>query len=315
MTPSTSSRQSDLLFDESPLVIQRSAIRAFGLLEALLLQQLRYWSERATCVHNGRTWVYKTYQDWSDELGVSAKACRGALDRLRREGLVAAIQNPADPRDRTLWWRLTLDGDQEPDDAQEPGPGAPPAPEGSSGDAEGTSRARVPRPSALGEKKELPETTSRERASARADAPARGNRARPEPPDFPESFPDQLRPVAVEACKVLAGTAELRGAKAVQLGAVARAVASYPDRDHRAVAGDVEHWLLYGNGQRAVCKDVVARYRKFLETSEPVAKAATATGEYAAPRLNGANGGSARFTRGAPARDFSKYDRAAGLIP
>jgi hypothetical protein len=35
-----------------------------------------------------------------------------------------------------------------------------------------------------------------------------------------------------------------------------------------AVAEKVSHWLVYGNGQRAQCKDVVARWRDWCD-SEP----------------------------------------------
>jgi hypothetical protein len=112
-----------LLLDESPVFVQPSLVRRLGLLEAAIVQQLHYWSQRATRTHEGHVYVYKTYQDWSDEIGVSAKAARGAMDRLRKEGVVVGIQNPTDARDRTLWWRIDHDVLES---------GAPNAPEGSS---------------------------------------------------------------------------------------------------------------------------------------------------------------------------------------
>lgn len=133
-----------LLLDERAVVVQPSLVRRLGIIEAALVQQLHYWAQRATRLHDGHSWVYKTYQDWSEEIGVSAKAARGALDRLRRDGIVVAIQNPADPRDRTLWWRI---------DHAVLEPSGPSAPQGSStasegGPAatEGSSRAPVPSP-------------------------------------------------------------------------------------------------------------------------------------------------------------------------
>lgn len=96
-----------------------------------------------------------------------------------------------------------------------------------------------------------------------------------EPADFPEGFPESLRPVARRVAEVLAGIAAHRpGAAAVRLGAVARAMRDYPDRDYLAVAGDLEHWLLYGNGQRAQAKDVARRYRFFLDGAPVLARPA-----------------------------------------
>jgi hypothetical protein len=133
---------SGLLLDERLLCYQPALVRRLGLAEAAIVQQLHYWAQRATNIYEGERWVYKTYGDWSGEIGVSTKAVRGALDRLRRDGVVVAMQSPLDARDRTLWWRINhkvLNGESTPS-----APGAPSAPEGSPSAAEGSSRAGVP---------------------------------------------------------------------------------------------------------------------------------------------------------------------------
>lgn len=159
-----------LLLDEPLLTYQPALVRRIGLAEAAIVQQLQFWSRHATMVHDGHAWVYKTYADWANEIGLSTKAIRGATDRLRKTGLVVAIQSPLDPRDRTLWWRIDyrmLDDDEE---------GSPSAPEGSPTAAQGSSRARVPPgpsdPTGIGNSTEITtEKTARERAdaSSRAD--------------------------------------------------------------------------------------------------------------------------------------------------
>lgn len=119
---------SDLLLNEPPVLVQPSLVRRLGMVEAAIVQQLHYWSARATIVHEGERYVYKTYQDWSDEIGITSKQARGALDRLRASGVVVGVQNPTDSRDRTLWWRIdhaVLNGG-------DTDPGARSAPEGSS---------------------------------------------------------------------------------------------------------------------------------------------------------------------------------------
>lgn len=126
---------SNLVLDEYPIVIQASLVRRLGIAEAALVQQLHYWSGRATRTHDGHTWVYKTYADWSQEIGLSTKACRGALDKLRRAGVVIAVENPTDARDHTLWWRIDYDV---------LGEGSQSAPQGSPTAREGISRAGVP---------------------------------------------------------------------------------------------------------------------------------------------------------------------------
>lgn len=95
-----------LLLDERIIAVQPALIRVLGASEAIILQQLHFWLTRATCEHDGEMWVYKTYADWGDETGMSQKAVRGALDRLRKIDVVIAVQNPRDPHDRTRWWRI-----------------------------------------------------------------------------------------------------------------------------------------------------------------------------------------------------------------
>jgi hypothetical protein len=244
---------SDLLLNEPPLIVFPSLVRRLGLVEAALVQQLHYWSQRATRTHDGFVWVYKTYQDWSDEIGVSAKAARGALDRLRRDGLVVAIQNPTDLRDRTLWWRVDHDvlesgAPSDPGGGQTDPGGAPAAPAGSS-------NARAPQCSA--------ETTSESTAEKRASAPEDA---------FPEDLPQALHDTAIAVGKLLKRTALTRGQKkAVTRAAVGHAVLTFADRDHVQVAREVEAWLLHGRGATKQCKDIVSRYRNFLANSDPMA--------------------------------------------
>jgi hypothetical protein len=93
----------------------------------------------------------------------------------------------------------------------------------------------------------------------------------PDPDRLPADFDLRLATAAKRCLPILQRTAEARGAKPVTLLAVARAVESYPQRDHVAVAGNVEHWLVHGIGAKQKPKDIVARFRNFLDSSEDVA--------------------------------------------
>lgn len=101
-------------------------------------------------------------------------------------------------------------------------------------------------------------------------ARARGSRSDPDPEVLPKGFETRLAS-AVEAClPILRRTAEARGSKPVTLVAVARAIESHPKKDHRAIAGDLEHWLVHGNGVKRPAKDVVSRFRNFLSDAPDV---------------------------------------------
>lgn len=90
--------------------------------------------------------------------------------------------------------------------------------------------------------------------------------------EFPDDLPSELHDVAVTVGKILKATALTRGQKReVTRAAVGHAVLTYPDRDHVRVARDVEFWLLHGKGARKPCADIVARFRNFLDGSEPMA--------------------------------------------
>lgn len=59
------------------------------------------------------------------------------------------------------------------------------------------------------------------------------------------------------------------------LAAVGRTLASLRDRDHVAVADDVEHYWTFGAGQNRSMRDLVATYRNRLATAPIVASSAT----------------------------------------
>jgi hypothetical protein len=111
---------SALLLDEPLLTYQPALVRRFGLAEAAIIQQLHFWMRHATVEHAGHKWVYKTYSEWSDEIGVTAEIARRTCAKLRNLEVLVAIQNPRDPRDRTLWWRINYEATDPPADLASP---------------------------------------------------------------------------------------------------------------------------------------------------------------------------------------------------
>lgn len=96
---------SALLLDEPCLVIQPALVRALGYIaDAAVLQQMHYWQSRATAQHAGRRWIYKTYDDWSIEIGITPKQTRTSIGRLEAAGLVESCQPEA--YNRRKWYRV-----------------------------------------------------------------------------------------------------------------------------------------------------------------------------------------------------------------
>jgi DNA-binding Lrp family transcriptional regulator len=243
---------SALLLDDRLLCYQPALVRRLGLAEAAIVQQLHYWAPHANNSHDGHVWVYKTYEDWSAEIGISAKAVRGALDRLRRDGVVVGIQSPVDNRDRTLWWRIDHDvlnanGSPEP-------PGSRSAPEGSPTALTGSSHARVP--DAV---QRVRAETTKERKNARADRKMQ----------IPDGFPDELRPHAREVMRILrAVAADHPMAKAVYPREVGLAIMAYPRRPLVETAHALAGWAV--DPKRPI-KDVASTYRTFLKRERDLA--------------------------------------------
>jgi biotin operon repressor len=106
-----------LLHDEKSVVIQPEIVRRLGnLSDAAVLQQLNYWMPHAKVYHDEQKWVFKTYQNWAKEIGISEHQVRRAMDRLIERGLVTV----ANPSGRTNHYAINydhplLDGAESPD--------------------------------------------------------------------------------------------------------------------------------------------------------------------------------------------------------
>jgi hypothetical protein len=110
-----------LLFDEHPLVILPELAVLIGLNEAVVLQQLHYWLQKSNHFHEGRRWVYNTYDQWQRQFPFwSTVTVRRTLMALRKP---YTPKNPQDRKvergplvvtgcfnrasfDRTMWWAI-----------------------------------------------------------------------------------------------------------------------------------------------------------------------------------------------------------------
>ena len=107
--------------------------------------------------------------------------------------------------------------------------------------------------------------------STRQDKTEQNKKKKAAPQDLPPDFPADLVVAVDSTLPVLQSIAEARGAKPVTRLALAKVIEQYPRHAHLKVARSLDHWLLHGGGEKKPCKDVVARYRNFLDREEPVA--------------------------------------------
>lgn len=95
-----------LLHDERSVVIQPEMVRRLGnLADAAVLQQLNYWMPHAKVEHQGRLWVYKTYENLGDEIGLTGQQVRRSIERLEAVGLVSSCV----PKGRTKHYAVNYD--------------------------------------------------------------------------------------------------------------------------------------------------------------------------------------------------------------
>jgi hypothetical protein len=97
--------------------------------------------------------------------------------------------------------------------------------------------------------------------------PARSRTRRVDPAQLPDDFPDDLLPAIAAVLPVLRRVHGMRGGTEPTRRGVALAVHRFPDRDHAAVAGELEQWATAGNGTRRNVKDWSGTFASFLGRS------------------------------------------------
>ena len=95
-----------LLHDEKSVVIQPEIVRRLGnLADAAVLQQLNYRMAQAKVEHAGRLWVYKSYDNWAEEIGITGQQVRRSVERLEALGVISSCV----PRGRTKHYAINYD--------------------------------------------------------------------------------------------------------------------------------------------------------------------------------------------------------------
>ena len=103
------------LFDEHPIIANKTLAREIGLNEALVLQQINYWIEinRKTGknFYEGRYWTYNSIRSWqeNDFDYMSFETVKRTFTKLEKQGYLITGNFNKDPRDKTKWYSINED--------------------------------------------------------------------------------------------------------------------------------------------------------------------------------------------------------------
>ncbi|HHB1580007.1 TPA: hypothetical protein ACN983_005155, partial [Vibrio parahaemolyticus] len=103
-----------MLFVERPLVVNPKLAADIGLNEAIVLQQIKYWTDRSEFKKDGHYWVFKTTEDWEREFPFWSKpTIRRVLKSLEKSELILSQKLHGhffkEQSNQTLWYALNLD--------------------------------------------------------------------------------------------------------------------------------------------------------------------------------------------------------------
>jgi len=93
-----------LLIKESPLLILPSLAVAIGLNGAIFLQQLHYWLEKVTILHNNQKWVYKTLEEWIKEFPFWSETTLKRVIKILKNQSLLKVEKLA--KNRTNYYTL-----------------------------------------------------------------------------------------------------------------------------------------------------------------------------------------------------------------
>lgn len=104
-----------LLFTRKPIVINAELADRIGLNEAIVLQQVNYWITGSTAgeEHEGRKWVYNTFEKWQEENFPfwSVDTVKRTLTKLKKMGLVDVRQLRKSQHDHTNFYTINYENE------------------------------------------------------------------------------------------------------------------------------------------------------------------------------------------------------------
>lgn len=103
---------SKYLIDEYPMILLPSLAEKIGLNEAVVLQQIHYWTDRPDVgiVIDGQRWVYNTVDRWRDQFRFwSKRTLERVFSSLKSMGLLVSVEAKDRLGNRILCYRVDYD--------------------------------------------------------------------------------------------------------------------------------------------------------------------------------------------------------------
>lgn len=106
--------KSKLLLDSHPLIVLPDLAVIVGLNEAIILQQVHYWTtinrKAKTNYRDGHTWTFNTYAKWQNQFPFwSIRTIRTTITRLETQKLLISNNYNSLKIDRTKWYRINYE--------------------------------------------------------------------------------------------------------------------------------------------------------------------------------------------------------------
>lgn len=105
------SENSHLLIHEAPLLVLPTLAKHIGLNEAIVLQQIQFWSQTsAGVIQDGRKWIYNSVREWQQQFPFwSEDTIQRAIKRLRSMGILEVESFAKNPFDHTNYYSINYD--------------------------------------------------------------------------------------------------------------------------------------------------------------------------------------------------------------
>lgn len=99
---------SHLLMNEYPLIVLPSLAAKIGLNEAIILQQIHWWTSKGKNIRDSRSWVYNTYADWTVQFPFwSERTIKRTVSNLEKAGLILSTSKYNQMQiDKTKWYTV-----------------------------------------------------------------------------------------------------------------------------------------------------------------------------------------------------------------
>jgi hypothetical protein len=212
---------SKFLIDEYPLIVLPTLAHAVGLNEAIFLQQLNYWLVGSSHNHDGRKWVYNTFEDWQKQMPFfKVITIKRIVKTLRESGVIVTTSKYNKlSMDRTLWYSIDHDKldsiiSAHPSDQNDTMPVDDPSPSYQNDPSIVSKRYDAEYQFDTTYNQRLPETTTDTSATQPVLIAPDTPTAAPEPPPRAKKHRESGRKEASPATQeILAGYAELKGIK------------------------------------------------------------------------------------------------------